>query len=138
MKRVALVGGVLLVVYSSLAYTTLLGYQGRKAIVTSQRQACAEDVKDRRSDILVRATQAWATQQVADDPRQPARTRHARSVEAAQDRASVRDRLGRIDDKAAMTLYERMPPEVADLLASLDRGRRLSCAREHPPASLLP
>lgn len=113
------------------------GYRGRVALVNAQRQSCADDVRDRTSDIRVRATQAWATQRVADDRAQPARTRSARRVEAATDRASVRDRLTRIDQAAVDHLLVTTTPPITDLLLNLDTGRRLDCRVEHPSASLL-
>lgn len=127
----------------SVAFVSFLGfywaYLGRVALVDAQRQSCRETVTDRRSDILVRATQAWATQQVADDPRQPPRTRRVRGVEAAQDRMSVRDRLTRVDSPTvAAIIRDAKTAQVWRLILRLDTGRRLDCAVEHPAATVIP
>lgn len=112
-------------------------YLGRVDLVTAQRSACEDALADRRSDIQVRATQAWATQRVAEDPAQPMRTRAARGVEAEQDRRSVQDRLTRVDDKTVTAILASVRPEVRSVIRSLDTGRRLVCNDEHPSASLL-
>lgn len=114
-------------------------YLGRVDQVAGERRACQYDVKDRRSDILVLATQAWAAQQIADDPKQPARTRRARSIEAAQDRDAARDRLTRVDDKAiAAIVVDAKEAQIWRLIQKLDADRRLDCATLHPAAKLLP
>lgn len=113
-------------------------FLGRVELVDAQRLTCHADVTDRRSDIVVRATQAWATQRVADDEQQPYRTRAARSIEAAQDRASVRDRLTRVDKHAVAGLLNDAPKEVRALIVRLDSGTRLDCNHKHPDARLLP
>jgi hypothetical protein len=113
-------------------------YLNRVELVKAERQACRDDIRDRSSDILVRATQAWGTQRVADDPLQPLRTRKARSVEAREDRESVRDRLTRIDDVSLVRiLSEANHPDVRALILHLDADRRLDCNLEHPPATLV-
>jgi hypothetical protein len=114
------------------------GYLGRSRIVESERQACHHGVTDRRAAVLVNATQAWATQQVADDPRQPTHTRRARAIEAAQDRSAVRDYLTRVDSPSVAMILTALRPEIRALVVSLDTGRRLNCAAEHPDATLLP
>ncbi len=108
-----------------VVYSTFTGYYGRKGI-------CEKDVRDRASDIVVRSTQAWATQTVASDRAQPEKTRHARSIEASVDRESVRDRMTRIDEPAANWIYSRVRPEVhANIVRyKLDAGKRLDCARD--------
>jgi hypothetical protein len=109
----------------------------RTELVHAQRRACADDITDRASDILVRAAQAWATQQVASDPRQPHRTRVARAIEARQDRASVRDRLTRVDDSAATVIYRQAPNHaIRALILYLDSGQRLHCTARHPTPPL--
>lgn len=114
-------------------------YLGRVDLVAAQRRSCHDDIRDRRSDVLVRATQAWATQQIADDPKQPPRTRKARGIEAAQDRQSVQDRLTRVDDDAISTIIGAAKNDnIWRLIKNLDSGRRLDCAVEHPAARLLP
>lgn len=114
-------------------------YVGRVGLSTAQFKSCQDDIRDRRSDILVRATQAWSTQQVASDPKQSARTRRARSIEAAQDRQSVADRLTRIDDPTVASIMgSAKSGQIRELVASLDTGRRLDCAEEHPPARFFP
>lgn len=113
-------------------------YLGRVDLVTAQRSSCEDALADRRSDIQVRATQAWATQQVAEDPGQPKRTRSARRVEAEQDRRSVQDRLTRVDDKTVTAILASVRPEVRRVVRELDTGRRLVCVTAHPSASLLP
>lgn len=136
MKGYVTAGVVLLItVFFIGSYWAFLG---RVELVRAQRQTCHADVNDRRSDILVRATQAWAAQRVADDEQQPRYTRQARRIEAAEDRASVRDRLTRVDNHAVASLLADASKEVRALIVRLDTGTRLDCNREHPNARLLP
>lgn len=112
-------------------------YLGRVSLVEAQRRACQDALKDRRSDILVRATQAWSAQQVADDPKQSAKTRKARGIEAMQDRQSVSDRITRVDDATIATIIHDAPSDqIWRLIKRLDSGRRLDCKVEHPTPSL--
>lgn len=136
MKAYVIAGTVLLTTMFFIGY--YWGFLGRADLVAAQRLTCHADVTDRRSDILVRATQAWATQRVADDEQQPHRTRAARSVEAGQDRLSVRDRLTRVDDHAVASLRVDAPREVWKLIVRLDTGVRLNCNHKYPSARLLP
>jgi hypothetical protein len=114
-------------------------YTGRLQLVRAQRLSCLQSVSDRRSDILVRATQAWATQRVADDPLQPLRTREVRRIEAAQDRASVRDRLTRIDTASVEAIVRNAADsQIWRLVMRLDTGRRLDCSVEYPDTKIWP
>lgn len=121
-----------------MGYAVWSAYQGRVLIVDSSRQGCREDIRDRESDILVRATQAWATGVVANDPRQPQRTRNARGFESGVEAMSVRDRLTRVDQDAAERIYARATAKVREALKAADTGKRISCEQRYPSPSLLP
>jgi hypothetical protein len=137
MRFYALVGAAVLV---SLFVIGLSGsYLGRVQLVTAQRQACRDDADDRRTEILMYATQAWANQRAAEDNYAHSRTRHARQLEAAQGRAAVRDLLSRIDDEhVALALDAAANDVIRRLMLHADTGRRLSCIELNPNPSLLP
>lgn len=130
--------GLMAIILSSIT-GAYWAYLGRIDQVAGERRACQDDIKDRRLDILFLTTHAWAAQQVAEDPRQPAHTRRVRMIEAAQDREAARDRLTRVDGEAiSAIIVGAKENQIWRLIKKLDSGRRLDCVSLHPAAKIFP
>lgn len=69
---------------------------GRVELVMSQRSGCGRSVADRQDDIRRIRAAIRANLLVATDPGQPRRTRAARRVQVAADRAAMRGKLSRV------------------------------------------
>jgi hypothetical protein len=138
MRLYALVGAAVLLCLFLIGLSG--SYLGRVQLVSAQRLAFQDSTDDRRSEILMYATQASANQLSADASSVlPESVRRARAVEAAQGRAAVRDLLTRVDEESVTLILDAAANDgIRRLVLGADTGRRLNCTEQHPSPSLLP
>lgn len=121
----------LILALASIAVTLVVGKWGRDQQTVTLRAGCLRS--GQRNVKYVDATRADVVGNlaVADDPRQPPRTRHARRHEAAVEAITIA-----FYDRSTDASLFRVARYQVDRDAILAGG--FSCAKAYPPSGLIP